>query len=157
MFKSRRRNRTLRRAATAVEVAMVLPMFLLLLLGLFEFGHAYMTTELLKAAATAAARRGVADGRTTTDVLEKASEVLSAGFDASKATVFVKDASLFDSPSVTLPSSWVDLDDAEVSELDPRSLFVVRIEVPYNDIALLPTGWLTSGITLSGQAVMRHE
>ena len=48
-----------RRGAAVVEMAMVLPVFLTFLFGLYEFGHAYMVINTLKAAANKAARSGV--------------------------------------------------------------------------------------------------
>jgi hypothetical protein len=126
------------------------------LFALFEFGHAYMTTQLLKTAAREAARTGVASGKTTADVIARANAVMESGMDASVATVYVKDGDLFDQGQAP-PSDYSALPNIEVGTMEERKLFIVRIEVPYDDVSLFPlTGWV-AGATLSGQAVMRHE
>jgi hypothetical protein len=51
--------------------------------------------------------------------------------------------------STTLPN-------IELSTAPARRLFVVRITVPYNSVAILAPKWVKN-MTLSGQAVMRHE
>lgn len=146
-----------RRGAALVETAVTLPVFFLFVWGLIEFGHAFMVINSINAAATKAARLGIAEGVTTAQVEARLDELLSASVDTTNATVYVKDASMFDAPGVdptginysTLPS--IELDQAE-----PRQLFVVRAEVPYNDVAIMPPFWITD-VTLTGQSVMRHE
>ncbi len=149
------------RGTTAVEVAFVLPVFLLLVFAMIEFGHVYMTTQLIVAAARAAARTGVADGKTTADVTAKVDEILSAGIDSSQATVYIKDGSAFDDATITTDqinaTDYNLLPDIEIFGMDARQLFIVRIEVPYDQVTLIPGGGWLKGLTLSGQAVMRHE
>lgn len=155
-----RRNRLRsesRRGATLVEMGVVLPVFFIFLFGLFEFGHAYMVVNILNAAAKRAAREGVADGVTTSDVQNRVLEILSSAIDTSDVTVQIKDASTFDSGSVD--AGTVDYDSLPAIELntaEPRQLFVVRIQVPYDSVAVFPPKWVED-ITLTGQSVMRHE
>jgi hypothetical protein len=40
--------------------------------------------------------------------------------------------------------------------MDPRELFVVYIEVPYDSVSLLPPEWVT-GVTMRGMSAQRHE
>ena len=73
------------------------------------------------------------------------------------ATVLIKDGSDFDTPGFDPTGlNYAALPNIEVEDADPKQLFIVRIEVPYNDVAILPPFWIKN-ITLSGQAVMRHE
>jgi hypothetical protein len=154
-----KRNR--RRGTTTVELAVVLPIFLLILFSLFEFGHAFMTMELLKAAARTAARTGVTDGKTSADVQDAVHSMLAGGIDPNKVVIYIKDGGAFDDQSMDAETiqglDYDELPDVEVSGMDPRELFIVRLEVPYSDVSIFPTGGWLSGITLSGQAVMRHE
>lgn len=152
-------RRPTRQGTTAVEVAMVLPLLLIFFFAIVEFGHAYMTSQQIKSAAREAARLGVSDGQNTAAVVAEAKRLLAATMDPNKATIYVKDGGVFDSTGP--PSGGTSsLPDVEVSELESRELFVVRIEVPYNSISLFPNGfWHTHmhNLTLSGQAVARHE
>ncbi len=143
--------------ATVVEMAVVLPVFGIFLAGLMETGHAFMVMQVLNSAAKQSARVGVVEGKETADVIAKADAIFSAAFDPVKATVYVKDGSSFDVAGFDPKDlDYTSLPDIEVADADPRQLFIVRIEVPYNDVALLPPFWVKD-ITLSGMAVMRHE
>jgi Flp pilus assembly protein TadG len=140
-----------------VEFAFVLPVFLLFLFAIFEFGHVLMVTNVLNSAAKDAAHFGSFDGVTTADVLDRIESRYSEAFAPGNATVYVKDASIFE-------DSGTDAGDVEISSLpdinienaESRQLFVVRVEVPYEQISLLPPFW-TRGLTLTGESVMRRE
>lgn len=146
-----------RRGATVVEIAVVLPVFGIFMAGLMEVGHAYMVAQVLNSAAKQSARMGAVEGTTTADVMTKAESIFSGAFDPVRATVQVKDGSAFDTPGFDATSvSYTSLPDIEVADADPQQLFIVRLEVNYDDVALLPPFWIRN-VTLSGQSVMRHE
>lgn len=146
-----------RKGAALVETAVCLPVFFMFLFGLFEFGYAHMVINTLNNACRKAARFGVAEQVTTAQVVARVNELLNASIDASHATVYVKDASVFDGSSVNAGSiNYSGLPAIELSSAEPRQLFVVRVEVPYDDVAILPPFWITNA-TLKGQSVMRHE
>lgn len=150
-------DRSERTGATVVEMAVVLPVFGIFMVGLMETGHAYMVMQVLNSAAKQAARVGTVEGKTTAEVIAKADSVFSAAFDPAEATVYVKDGSSFDVPGFDPTGlNYNSLPDIEVSEAESRQLFIVRLEVPYDDVAILPPFWVQN-ITLSGMAVMRHE
>jgi len=137
-----------------VETAFVLPVFLLFVLAIFEFGHAFMVVQVLKAAARQGARLGVADNVTTADVQQEARNVMAGAIDPNQVTVMVKDAGAFD--SATPPTDVTTLPNAEVSDLEDGDLFVVRVETNYSNVRVLRLRFL-DGVVLSGQTVMRHE
>ncbi len=149
-----RRRRT---GTTAVEMAFVLPVFGIFMAGIVEFGHVYMTINTLNSAARKAARIGVADGVSTDAVIAEANTIISEAFNTTNVSVTVKNAAAFDQSGVDAASLDLDaLPTAKLNETEPRQLFLVRISVPYNEIALLPPFW-AKNLTLTGQAVMRHE
>jgi len=137
-----------------VETAFVLPVFLLFVLAIFEFGHAFMVVQVLKAAARQGARLGVADNVTTAEVQQEARNVMAGAIDPNQVTVMVKDAGAFD--SATPPTDVTTLPNAEVSDLEDGDLFVVRVETNYSNVRVLRLRFL-DGVVLSGQTVMRHE
>lgn len=146
-----------RRGATVVEMAVVLPVFGIFMAGLMEVGHAYMVMQVLNSAAKQSARLGAVEGKTTNDVMQKAESIFSSAFNPVQATVYVKDGSTFDTPGFDASSvSYTGLPDIELSEAEPQQLFIVRLEVNYDDVSLLPPFWIKN-ITLSGLSVMRHE
>jgi Flp pilus assembly protein TadG len=147
-----------RRGTAAVETAMVLPVYLTLLFGIAEFGHAQLMLNLLNSACRNGARIGSTEGTTTANVRARVNQTMGAAVATSKVTVYVKDASVFDSSS-TPPSTDASLEamaDIEVANADARQMFMVRAKVRYNDIALVPMPFLKN-MTLDAQAFMRHE
>jgi hypothetical protein len=157
------RRRNLRRGTTVVETALVLPVFLVFVLGLIELGHAMMVSHVLRSACRQAARIGSTEGHSTADTRAKMLEVLGSAVDPGAVTVFVKDASSFDggtSPS-TNGSSLEAMPSIELNNAEPRQLFMVRARINYRDVAIVPNipylGNFLDDVTLEGQAFMRHE
>ncbi len=146
-----------RSGAVTVEMAVVIPVFAMFLAGIMEFGHAYLIIGTLNAAARQSARLGAAQDATTAATQARCTAILNAGFDASEATIMIKDASVFDD-GTTNPASidYASLPDATLENMETRDMFIVRVVVPYDSVALLPPFW-AKNITLSGQSVMRHE
>jgi TadE-like protein len=152
-----------RRGTTVVETALVLPVFLLFVLGLIELGHAQMVKNVLRSACRQAARIGTTEGRTTAEVRDRVLEVLGKAVAPELIDVYVKDGSSYDSGG-NPPESGADLEalsDIELSDAVPRQLFLVRAKVHYNDIAIVPNipylGNFLDDVVLEGQAFMRHE
>ena len=145
------------RGTTIVEMAVILPVFLSFLFALFEFSHAYMVVNTINAAAKKAARYGVAEGISTQQVAARTEEILEQAFDTNAVTVLIKDAGVFDTPG-TDPSSidYQNLSNIELNDAEPRQLFLIRVEIPYDEVAIIPPFWI-KGATLTGQSVMRHE
>ena len=48
------------------------------------------------------------------------------------------------------------LSDLELSDAESRQLFVVHLQVEYNEVGIVGPYFL-DGITLTGQSLMRHE
>lgn len=140
-----------------MENALVCSLFGLFLAGIMEFGHAYMVMNTMNAAAKRAARYGSTDGVTTAQAKAKAQEIISSAFRASNARIVVKDGSTFDTTSVDPKKINYDgLQDLELTSAQKQQMFIIRITVPYNSVALLPPFWIKNA-TLKAQAVMRHE
>lgn len=146
-----------RRGVALIEAATVMPVFVLFLAALMEFGHFYLVRHLTLAAATKAARLGCSEGVTNSQVELKAKEVINSAFNSSKATVIVRDASVFDTASVN-PSTlnYEGLPAITLTDCEPTQYFLVQVKVAYNDVALLPPFWL-KGATITGRSLMRHE
>lgn len=153
---SHNQNRQCRGGATLVEMAVVLPVFAIFLVAIMEFGHAFLVVGTLNAAAKQAARHGAVDGISTDEVIEHAKSILAAAFDADETTIYVKDASVFDEEDPPTPIDYAALQDIELLNAERRQLYVVRIEVNYDNVAIMPPFW-AKDVNLVGQSVMRHE
>ena len=150
-----------RRGATVVEMAVVLPVFGVFLVGLLEVNHAYMVSAALRAAAQKAARSGVADGVTSAQAEAVARDVVGAAISANTVTVMIKDGSTFDQTSSPGTINFATLPNIELRTAAPRQLYIVRLEVDYSAVSLIPPFFIRgpggAPARLSGQAVMRHE
>jgi len=151
------RPRDVRDGATIVETAIVFPVFLMFLFAIIEFGHAFMCTATLTAAAKDGARYGSVDGVTSQQVIDRVKARINGAFKSSKATVIVKDAATYESSSTNPANVNVtNLPNIELNDADTRHLFIVRVTVPYDQVAIMPPFW-AKGLTLRGDSVMRHE
>lgn len=151
-------RRRLRSGTTTVELAFVLPVFLVFLFGLWAYGHAQMVSNMLKGATRTAARMGATEGVTSAQVEARIREIMASAIDTSSLSIQIKDASAYDNGGAfpTSGSSMESLPNLELAGAESRTLFMVRATVDYNDVAVLPTSWFKN-VQLSGQSFMRHE
>jgi hypothetical protein len=146
-----------RRGTTTVETAFVLPVFLLLLFAIFEFGHAQMVNNMMSTACRNAARIGAVEGSTTDQVRERVEKTIGKFVPLESVDIFVKNASSFDGGGTTPNGEGLEqLPNIDLSTTEPRTLFVVRAKVPYNEIAIVPMPFLKN-LIIDAQAFMRHE
>lgn len=147
-----------RRGTTAVEAAIILPIFFIFLISLFEYGRMVMMDNALDAACRQAARYGATEGVSTNDAITRVQDILDSTMDTEQLAVVVKDASVFDSGGdIPLDSEEInDMSSLELNSAESRQLFCVHASVAYNNVAMLPLPF-TYGVTLSGTSYMRHE
>ena len=151
-------RRSGRRGTTVVEVAVSLPIFLIFVFGLIEYGRIQLVSNMLRASCRGAARYGSTEGVTTNDVESRVRDMLSASMDTNKVAVLIKDASVFDEDG-DRPATAADFDampDIQLTTAKPRQLFLVRASITYNDIALVPMPTFANAV-LTGQVFIRHE
>ena len=120
------------RGATAVEFAFILPLLIVLVLGIVEFGHAFQVSGTL----SAAAREGV--------------RVMALQNDPAAARGAVRGAAPFLTPAVT--DAQIVITPAACPTTGPTSTNV-RLTITYPMPFL--TDFFGSGATLHGTGVMR--
>lgn len=124
-----------------MEMAVTLPVFLLVLLGIMEFGRAMMVQQLLVNNARIGARKAILSDSTNSEIVQLISNACQATV---KAT-----------PTVTLSLNGVD--GADISAADRGDLCQVKVSIPFSNVSLLPTpAWLSSKV-LEGTCIMEHE
>lgn len=146
-----------RRGTTAVETAVVLPIFFFIVFAIIEFGHAQMVNNMLNSACRNGARTGSVEGTTTSTVLAQVNQTMSSVINTASMNVIVKDASIYDSGTPPTDGSGLDsLPDIELADIEPRQMFLVRAQIPYNEIALVPMSFMEE-VVLESNSFMRHE
>jgi Flp pilus assembly protein TadG len=148
VFRSRRiRNHERRRGAALVETAIVLPIFLIIIVGIVEFGRALMVAQLLNNAAREGTRVASMAGSTNASVDDavRTFAASSIGVAADELAVTIE---------VTAAPGNPDPND-DVSVAMKRDLIEVEVQVDFADVSYVPGEYINGA--LRGQAAMRHE
>jgi Flp pilus assembly protein TadG len=143
-----------RRAATAVEFAVVAPVLLFVLFNIIEYGRQLMVMELLTDAARRGCRQAILEGTTTQQIKDAATNYLSGfGISGDSAQVIINDGA----GNVT-----------EAQNVPAYSELSVVVTVPTSDVSWMPSGLqiyipglgnlgIGASGTLQGQFTMRRE
>jgi Flp pilus assembly protein TadG len=131
-----------RRAATAVEFAVVAPLFFLFVFGLVELCRGLMAQHLLTNAARQACRVGVVEGKTYSDIQNAAVAYLTAqGISGEGVTVQVNDVT----------------DTSANFAAGANDEITVLVSVTADKVSWLPGGQYLLGQTLTGKYTLRRE
>jgi Flp pilus assembly protein TadG len=130
-----------RRGATAVEMAVVAPVFFLLVFGLVEFGRMVMVKQALAEAARAGCRKAVL---ATTIERADAESVVRENMQP-----FMAEAADADACRVTISP-------AEFSEVDRGTEITTTVEVDCSDVSWISLRYMEHEV-LRGQATMKRE
>jgi Flp pilus assembly protein TadG len=128
-----------KRGVAAVEMALVLPVFITLVFGLIEATQFAMACQELTTAAREGCRVAVLDGKVQADVQSRISTVLS-GSGISVGTV---------TPTCPSPYSW---DSAPAG-----TAITVSLSVPFSQVSWLPTPFFLKGASVSAAATMSSQ
>ena len=132
-------KRRRRRGATAVEMAFIAPVFLILVLGIIETSRVGMVAQLLTTAAREGCRVAVLDGMGQTDVQDRITTVLS-GSGISVGTV---------TPTCPSGYTWTSA---------PSGIpITVSLSVSYNNVSWLKVPVFFKNATISASATMSSE
>ena len=135
-------RRTHRTGAVMLEMAIVLPIFLLLVLGIIEMGRVMMLNQMATNACREASRRAIVPGEAHGNVLKAAHKYLDAsGVKQTGRVVEIRDSS----------GSVVDL-----SNINAHESVTVRIEFPYSENTWGFTS-IMGGRKFASQSTMRRE
>jgi len=138
-----------RKGAAMVEMAVVLPIFFMVVLGIVEFGRAMMVGQLATNAAREGARLAILDGSTNTEVEDSIKDFLQTTVGVAPGDVTV------DITVVAAPGNENDAGN-EVGSAHPKDLCKVKVEIPFDKVNFIP-GSYPGGKKLVGHSAMRHE
>jgi Flp pilus assembly protein TadG len=130
------KSRERRRGAAAAEFAIVLPVFVLLIVGILEFGRMIMVQQILTNASREGARLACIDGSTESNV-------------QTAVTQFLTNASVSGVTVTCTPST--------LSSATPGSQITVQTSVPFDQVSWIASSWFATDVTLSSSCMMRRE
>lgn len=131
-----------------VETALVLPIFVLIVLGIVEFGRAFLVANMLAESARHGARIAILPGSTNSSVV---TEVKSRVAELASVNSQFVDVDVTVTPHPQNTGSNGSLSDAQ-----KRDLVTVVVAVPFSKVNVMPIEWLKS-TDLKGSCSMRHE
>ncbi len=121
-----------------VEMALVLPLFILIIVGIIEFGRAFMVQQMVTNASREGARHASLPNTTENEVVALVRDSLATGrINRDVVQVTVTPTNLQNATTGTQVS--------------------VEVRLPYSDVAWMPTPWFLGQTTLNSVTVMRHE
>jgi Flp pilus assembly protein TadG len=132
-----RRKSDSRRGAALVEFAVVMPVFLVFIVGMIEIGRAIMVQQLITNASREGARIAGYDSTTLTSTVTSAVNTSLSNVKITSATTTV-------SPDPPSGAS----DGQQVS---------VTVSIPYSQVSWVPSPFLLKNRTLQATTVMRRE
>jgi len=139
-----RKRRVQRRVGAAVaEFAVVAPLFLMIVFGMFEFGRAIMVHQVLVNASREGARIAVLDGATIAQVEAQVDSFLAASGVVNEQVIYTLNGTEVSDPTGA-NSGFGDA-------------VGVEVRVAFNDVSWLPVPQYIGGQTLSALCVMRRE
>ena len=131
----RRTRKDKRRGASAVEFAIVAPVFIMLVIGMIEVGRAMMVQQVLTNASRVGARQAVMLTSSSSETITAANDYAEGvGVDGISVTVSPDPASAATGSEVTVTTS-----------------------IGYASVSWLPAPWFMGGKTLTASSVMRKE
>lgn len=134
--KMSRSCRKSRWGATAVEFAVVAPVFFLFIFGMIEFGRVVMVQQFLTNATREGARVGILDNSTTSEVNAAVNTYLN---------------------SANITGATITVNPNPPSNATYGSPVTVTVSVPFSQVSWLPSPMFLSGKTLTASSIMRRE
>ena len=130
-----------------VEMAVCFPVFMLILMGIIEFGRAMSVNQMLNSAARIGSRAAILDGSTNTLVTDKVKGhvVSTLGCSASSVTV-----------AIDATSSRTGLPLMDVSQAKTGDLIEIDVSVPFSHVSWSVKEWMGTS-QIRGESAMQHE
>ena len=143
-----RTSRSDRSGAAVVEMAFVLPVFFMIVLGIVEFGRAMMVGQLLTNGARHGARKAIVDGSTNSDVEQDIKNFLTQTLNIAATDINVT-IEAEPAPGNTDPNDVL-------SAAGSKDLIKITVRVGFDDVSYIAGNFL-QGTNLEGHCAMRHE
>ncbi|MBI1347161.1 pilus assembly protein [bacterium] len=143
-----RSRRHHRRAAAIVEMAMVLPVFMLVTMGIIEFGRALWVANMVTNASREGTRMAILDGSSNAQVISAVRDFLESSLSVSGSDIDI-DITITAAEGNPNPGN-------ECVAANTRDLIEVKVAIPFNKVSLVPGNYLEDKLIV-GRSAMRHE
>ena len=137
-----------RKGAAMVEMAVVLPVFFMILMGIVEFGRGMMVTQIVTNCAREAARTAILEGSVNADVDSFVNDYMDKSLSLTAGDV--------DTTIIVFDSTGTQKANNDITQAQRLDLIQVHVAVPYEKVNFIPVRWL-DGTMIRGQSVMRRE
>lgn len=136
-----------RLGSATVELAVCFPIFMLILLGIVEFGRAMSINQMLNSAARIGCRAAILDGSSGSNVTSvvKQHVVNTLGCQPSSVNV-----------AITATSGQNGATLSDVSQASTGDLIKVNVFVPFGDVSWGVKRWMGTA-NVRGECSMQHE
>jgi Flp pilus assembly protein TadG len=130
-----------------VELAVCLPVLVMIILGIIEFGRGMMVSELLNDSARVGARQAILAGSSNAAVTQTITTFMqSTNVNSQAITV-----------AITVTPATGNPDPAnQIANAHTGDLCLIQVQVPFNQVSYIPGTYLV-GKTLTGTCGMLHE
>ena len=130
-----------------VEVAVCFPVFLLILMGIIEFGRAMSVNQMLNSAARIGCRTAILDGSSNSSVTSLVQQHVVSTLGCQTSSVNV---------SITVTSSRTGAALSNVSQATTGDLIKVDVYVLFADVSWSVKEWMGTS-KIRGECSMQHE
>jgi len=136
------------RSGTAiVEVAVCFPVFLLILLGIIEFGRAMSVNQLLNSAARMGCRSAILDGSSNSSVSSSVKQHVASTLGCQQSSVTV---------TIAVTSSRTGGALSDLSLATTGDVIRLNVYVPFSAVSWSVKEWLAAS-NIRGECSMQHE
>ena len=147
-LRQNRRCKDPRRTGSAmVEVAVCFPVFLLILMGIIEFGRAMSVNQMLNSASRIGCRAAILDGSTNSSVTSAVKTHVTSTIGCQQSSVTV---------TITATSGQSGATLSDVSAASTGDMIKIAVSVPFADVSWSVKQWMGTS-TIRGQCSMQHE
>jgi Flp pilus assembly protein TadG len=142
-----KRHSSRRRGSAMVEVAVCFPVFLMILLGIIEFGRAMSVNQLLNSAARMGCRAAILDGSTNTSVSNSVKQQVSNLVGCSQSIVTV---------AIAVTDGATGTAIADLSGAGTGDVIKINVSVPFSSVSWSVAKYLRTH-SVRGECAMQHE
>jgi Flp pilus assembly protein TadG len=133
--------------SATVELAVCFPIFMVILLGIVEFGRAMSVNQMLNSAARIGCRAAILDGSTNTNVTSVVKQHVTNTLGCQSSSVNV---------AITATSSKNGATLSDVSQASTGDLIQLDVFVPFGDVSWGVKRWMGTA-NVRGECSMQHE
>lgn len=133
--------------SATVELAVCFPIFMLILLGIVEFGRAMSINQMLNSAARLGCRVAILDGSSSTNVTSVVKQHVVSTLGCQSSSVNV---------AITATSGQNGATLSDVSKASTGDLIKVDVFVPFKDVSWGVKRWMGTA-NVRGECSMQHE